>query len=74
MVIGPRLYISAYSLIIEEGTRFIRCTGEGSLTDYDEDIYIDMYRYTIDYLEERAIVNMKISNFAKEGRNVRGII
>ena len=44
---------------------------EGSLTDYDEDAYIDMYRYTIDYLEEKGYSQYEISNFAKEGKECR---
>lgn len=64
-------HISAYSLIIEEGTRFFKMYEEGSLTDYDEDAYIDMYRYTIDYLAEKGYNQYEISNFAKEGKECR---
>ena len=64
-------HISAYSLIIEEGPRFFKMYEEGSLTDYDEDAYIDMYRYTIDYLAEKGYNQYEISNFAKEGKECR---
>ena len=64
-------HISAYSLIIEEGTRFFNMYEDGSLTDYDEDEYVQMYRYTIDYLADKGYGQYEISNFAKQDKECR---
>lgn len=64
-------HISAYSLIIEEGTKFYSMYQTGKLTDYDEDAYVQMYRYTIDYLAGKGYKQYEISNFAKEDRECR---
>lgn len=64
-------HISAYSLIIEEGTKFFNMYEDGSLTDYDEDEYVQMYRYTIDYLADKGYGQYEISNFAKQDKECR---
>lgn len=64
-------HISAYSLIIEEGTKFYNMYEEGSLLEYDEDDYIQMYRYTIDYLSKNNYAQYEISNFARQGKECR---
>lgn len=60
-------HISAYSLIIEEGTLFYRMYQDGRLDDIDEDTYISMYRYTVDKLKESGYSQYEISNYAKKG-------
>lgn len=64
-------HISAYSLIIEEGTKFFNMYEDGSLTDYDEYEYVQMYRYTIDYLADKGYGQYEISNFAKQDKECR---
>ena len=64
-------HISAYSLIIEEGTKFFNMYEDGSLTDYDEDEYVQMYRYTINYLADKGYGQYEISNFAKQDKECR---
>lgn len=64
-------HISAYSLIIEEGTKFSNMYEDGSLTDYDENEYVQMYRYTIDYLADKGYGQYEISNFAKQDKECR---
>lgn len=64
-------HISAYSLIIEEGTKFFNMYEDGSLTDYDEDEYVQMYRYTIDHLADKGYGQYEISNFAKQDKECR---
>lgn len=60
-------HISAYSLIIEEGTTFYRMYQDGRLNDFDEDTYISMYRYTVEKLKDSGYHQYEISNYAKEG-------
>lgn len=55
-------HISAYSLIIEEGTPFY--TMDLNLPDEETDR--QMYHYAIKYLKEKGYNQYEISNFAKE--------
>ena len=57
-------HISAYSLIIEEGTPF----GERKLKLPDEDTEYRMYENTAGILEEYGFHQYEISNYAKGGR------
>lgn len=56
-------HISAYSLIIEEGTPF----AERELDLPDEDTEYQMYEDTAEILEEYGYHQYEISNYAKEG-------
>ena len=58
-------HISAYSLIIEEGTEFYSMYENNQLHEFDEDGYINMYRYTVDKLESIGYRQYEISNYAK---------
>ena len=67
-------HISAYSLIIEEGTRFYQWYGKGQ-TDHekhpplpDEDAERQMYERTEEILEEYGFHRYEISNYAREGK------
>lgn len=60
-------HISAYSLIIEEGTPF----GERKLQLPDEDTEYRMYENTAGILEEYGFHQYEISNYAKGGRECR---
>ena len=60
-------HISAYSLIIEEGTPF----GERKLKLPDEDTEYRMYENTAGILEEYGFHQYEISNYAKGGRECR---
>lgn len=59
-------HISAYSLIIEEGT-----FGERKLKLPDEDTEYRMYENTAGILEEYGFHQYEISNYAKGGRECR---
>ena len=63
----PVKHISAYSLIIEEGTPF----GERKLKLPDEDTEYRMYENTAGILEEYGFHQYEISNYAKGGRECR---
>ncbi|SEN29692.1 oxygen-independent coproporphyrinogen-3 oxidase [Peptostreptococcus russellii] len=58
-------HISAYSLIIEEGTDFYNRYENGDITDFDENSFVKMYRYTVNYLAENRYKQYEISNFSK---------
>ena len=75
-------HISAYSLIIEPGTKFYDIYGDGDkpcgcadssaeLSQAallpDEDTERDMYHYTVKYLKENGYDQYEISNFSKPG-------
>lgn len=60
-------HISAYSLIIEEGTPFYTQTPELP----DEDSEREMYKITNDFLFTRGYHRYEISNYAKEGYECR---
>ncbi|HSQ89128.1 radical SAM family heme chaperone HemW [Romboutsia sp.] len=60
-------HISAYSLILEEGTKLYDMYGNNEFDMIDEDTDIQMYNYTINYLKENGYNQYEISNYAKEG-------
>ncbi|KMT21638.1 radical SAM family heme chaperone HemW [Clostridium cylindrosporum] len=59
-------HISAYSLIVEEGTPFYAMQEKGKLEVVDEDVEREMYDYLIDYLQSKGYKWYEISNFAKD--------
>ena len=67
-------HISAYSLIVEEGTPFYEKYGEGApeeeLLPSEEDERL-MYQRTEELLEEAGYHRYEISNYAKPGRECR---
>lgn len=66
-------HISAYSLIIEEGTPFYERYGEGRHAEElpDEDIERQMYVRTGEILEDYGYHRYEISNYAKDGYECR---
>lgn len=66
-------HISAYSLIIEEGTPFYERYGEGRHAEElpDEDIERQMYVRTGEILEDCGYHRYEISNYAKDGYECR---
>jgi oxygen-independent coproporphyrinogen III oxidase len=64
-------HISCYSLIIEEGTEFYRRYEEGNLQLPGEETERDMYRYTLEFLEQKGYIQYEISNFSKPGKESR---
>lgn len=66
-------HISAYSLIIEEGTPFYERYGEGrgSRALPDEDTEREMYHKTKEFLKACGYERYEISNYAKRGRECR---
>ncbi len=61
-------HISAYSLIVEEGTPFDRLYEEGKLNLPSEEEERLMYHYTQEALGQLGYEQYEISNYAKKGR------
>ncbi len=67
VALGPE-HVSAYSLILEEGTELYRMAEEGTLPPLPEEILDqDMYHRTKEYLAEHGYHRYEISNYAREG-------
>lgn len=66
IALGPE-HLSAYSLIIEEGTPFYELYGEGDGLP-DEDLDRQMYQETKSILAEAGYVRYEISNYARPGK------
>ena len=60
-------HISAYSLILEEGTKFYDMYLNKEFEINDEEVDISIYNYTIDTLYKNGYHQYEISNYAKEG-------
>ena len=61
-------HISAYSLIVEDGTPIANKIDRGELELPDEDTERNMYWYVKNTLELNGYIHYEISNFAKKGR------
>ncbi len=61
------MHISAYSLILEEGTPFYARHEAGDLQVPDEETERNLYYLTGDFLKEHGYHHYEISNFAKPG-------
>lgn len=59
-------HISAYSLILEEGTKLHEMYDNEEFSLLDEDTDIEMYNYTINKLKENGYNQYEISNYSKE--------
>ncbi|MCD7825278.1 MAG: radical SAM family heme chaperone HemW [Clostridiaceae bacterium] len=64
-------HISAYSLIVEEGTPFFKQQQAGTLSLPDEDTERAMYEMTGELLERSGYNRYEISNYAKKGMECR---
>ncbi len=64
-------HISAYSLIIEENTRFYEWYGEDSDKLPSEDVERDIYKVTQTVLKDAGYIQYEISNYAKPGYECR---
>ncbi len=67
----PPEHISAYSLILEEGTPLFARYKKGELDIPDEDTDREMYQMTKEILAERGYRRYEISNYAREGYECR---
>ncbi|OIQ66188.1 oxygen-independent coproporphyrinogen-III oxidase-like protein YqeR [mine drainage metagenome] len=63
----PIDHISAYSLIVEEGTRFAKKVQRGEVPMPDEDTNADKYLMATKAFEQRGLDWYEVSNWAREG-------
>lgn len=63
----PPNHISAYSLIVEEGTPFGEQEQNGTLALPEEDVERQMYELTREMLEQEGYLRYEISNYALPG-------
>ena len=67
-------HISAYSLIVEEGTLFYKLYGDGGAKENDlpdEDTEREIYKKTEVILNQAGYHRYEISNYAKEGKECK---
>ena len=64
-------HISAYSLIIEEGTPFYDMERKGLIREADEGLDREMYYMARELLEKNGYHQYELSNFAREGTESR---
>ena len=64
-------HISAYSLIIEDGTPFSRMYEQGKLKLPNEDVEREMYHMAKDILESNGMKQYEISNYSRENLECR---
>ncbi len=67
----PITHISAYSLIMEEGTALYDEYSNGAVTLPNDDDERDMYAFTKDFLNKNGFARYEISNFARDGFECR---
>ncbi|MDK2822663.1 MAG: hypothetical protein PWQ67_208 [Clostridia bacterium] len=60
-------HISLYQLKIEEGTPFGLQLSQGILTEFDDELALEMYKIAREYLARAGYIHYEISNFAKTG-------
>lgn len=61
-------HISAYSLMIEEGTPLHDMMESGKISEIDEELSRKMYDTLIEKMESAGFEHYEISNFAKDGK------
>lgn len=64
-------HISAYSLILEEDTKFYDFNNKGTLKLPEEDVERDMYESLLSILKDFGYNQYEISNFSKEGKECK---
>ena len=64
-------HLSAYCLMIEEGTPLHQMLRQGRITEADEELERQMYEMLIDRLEASGYEHYEISNFARPGYRSR---
>ncbi|MCJ7553216.1 MAG: radical SAM family heme chaperone HemW, partial [Ignavibacteriaceae bacterium] len=63
----PIKHISAYSLILEQGTILNKMVLDGKVKIQDDDYDAELYEITIDHFEKAGYIQYEVSNFSKPG-------
>lgn len=63
----PITHLSAYSLILEQGTILNKMVLDGKVKIQDEDYDAELYKTTIEFLIKSGFKQYEVSNFAKPG-------
>jgi len=63
----PVKHLSAYSLILEQGTILNKMVLDGKVKMQDEDYDADLFETTIEFLNSNGFIQYEVSNFAKPG-------
>ena len=64
-------HVSAYSLIVEDGTRLARRIRHGDLPAPDDDLHAELYLMAEELLSAAGLANYEISNWALPGAECR---
>jgi oxygen-independent coproporphyrinogen-3 oxidase len=64
-------HISAYSLIVEEGTPLARMVKRGEVVPVREGLESEMYAFTMEFLTAHGFEHYEVSNYAKPGYRSR---
>jgi oxygen-independent coproporphyrinogen-3 oxidase len=62
----PIKHISAYSLILENGTILNTMVLDGKVKMQNDDYDADLYEFTIDFLTQHGFAQYEVSNFARD--------
>lgn len=60
-------HLSLYQLKIEEGTRLKTWLEQGKISEFDDELALQMYRMAQTMLAERGYIQYEISNYARQG-------
>lgn len=64
-------HLSCYNLTYEQGTAMTARLNRGDFKPADEDVEVDMYEMTVDYLATAGFRRYEISNYSKPGREAQ---
>lgn len=67
----PVQHLSAYSLMYDEGTVLADMLDRGEISEIDDELSLQMYRYLVEAVAKAGFEHYEISNFCKPGYHSR---